>query len=162
MLHLKPTSSHDQLVALMLFSQMLHNHLQCLLSKIILMLHTVLLTASIRMNLFHNRLLQASHCQAKIAGSYTQSNELKRPGIIKTVQSYSMLLICCSPESSGLGAPPAKPVVDKQIKPFGESRSLHSFSLSYPSIIRCSPAEAISPATCKPVSSGITAKFQNR
>ena len=45
-------------------------------------------------------------------------------------QNFNVSRDCSIPDKSGVGAPPAKPVVDKQINPFGSSKSLHSFSLA--------------------------------
>lgn len=124
---------------------MFHHHLQCLLGKVVFVLNAMLPAVSLGMNLLNNWPIQSSHRQAQIAGSCGEHDHLNGQHIAACL-AFSNLPH--TPERSGLGAPPAKPVVDRQRKPFGSFKSLHSFSLLYPSIIRCNPADAISPATC--------------
>lgn len=68
---------------------MLHNHLQCLLGKVILVLHAVFPAAPGSKYLLHNWLLHATHCKAKIAGAYMRSNEMRQGGTNRIGHSWS-------------------------------------------------------------------------
>ena len=74
-----------------LFSQVLHDHVQCLLSKVILVLHAVFPAASSSKYLLHNWLPQGIHCQAKIAGAYMQSNKMRQGGTNRAGQAVVIM-----------------------------------------------------------------------